>query len=514
MFRRKYTLLLITPGAIARVDAWGRAAPQVTRCWSTARPVEQTTPELIESAWRLGPNQGGKVWVLSTDFWSGVVTLPPDVLQMVSGDERAQAIALEAESYSGISPFDCQIDFQRITPGDSREAAWWVTQIPKAELSEIDEAVSRLGAVFGGAAHPALPIPPQPDGKHPRDAEGHPHGDAKVQPWEMMQQLGELTISSAGMGPMLQQLRIEGGVFGQSSRAADPASGAEADNPHHAGRRCYQIVDGHWQPPSSAVDPVTENAVADKTATIDLSSASGLETYAAAWLESLLASHSGTGSGSPKIAAERHPLTGEQQRTAAAVLAMVVFGVCAANHWIGNRRIAAEVATVETLENERKALETTQSELQTKQKRIDFLRQEIDEADSRRAALQHNTALALRMLDQHRRRPLALIDALATAASPDCWIVRIEDRDERTAIDGFAISDQAVYELASQLETLLAPGGWRVHPAAAQRRSDHLVEFSIEFDQRPWPAEADGTDPLNSDLLTRSVVNTKARREL
>ena len=119
------TLLLLTPRVLARIDLSGGKRPKVRRTWLRERFETESLGTLIDATFRLGPRKAGKVWVVSSDFWIGVVPLSLEITRLVSGDELQQSIASEAETYSGISSFDSRISTKSIpqsTPGG--EAHW------------------------------------------------------------------------------------------------------------------------------------------------------------------------------------------------------------------------------------------------------------------------------------------------------------------------------------------------------------------------------------------------------
>jgi Tfp pilus assembly protein PilN len=95
------------------------------------------------------------VWILSSDFWTGMLSLADDLTSLLSDTELNQALALEAEIDSGVSAFASQVGALRLdqqTPSGSR---WCVTHIGKAELQHVIEALKHSGAQVVGAAHPA-----------------------------------------------------------------------------------------------------------------------------------------------------------------------------------------------------------------------------------------------------------------------------------------------------------------------------------------------------------------------
>ena len=102
----KRSILLITETTLARFDLSGGAAPTVTDSWVRPSFASQSVGTLADAALRLGKSRKRQVYVLTTRCWTGSVSIGPDLVTGMSGDGLNQTIALEAETYSGISAFE------------------------------------------------------------------------------------------------------------------------------------------------------------------------------------------------------------------------------------------------------------------------------------------------------------------------------------------------------------------------------------------------------------------------
>ena len=94
--------------------------------------------------------------MFSNEFWTGVVHLASDVAAALDAEELDQAIALEAETYSGISAFESRLGLKALPRDDSGEARWWVTQIPQRDWQEVDQAIQQFHGKLAGIGHAAL----------------------------------------------------------------------------------------------------------------------------------------------------------------------------------------------------------------------------------------------------------------------------------------------------------------------------------------------------------------------
>ncbi|MCC6511797.1 MAG: PilN domain-containing protein [Pirellulaceae bacterium] len=195
MFGAQHTLLLLTSSRLARLDLAGRGGRlRVEKVWS--RPALESNalaPSVAlalqlpdgdstkkPQSLRLGLPSQRKIWVLSSDFWTGTVTLPLDVTIMLQRDELDQALKLEAENQSGISAFASNIGHRPIVDTSTNchhDQQWWITQVSHQDLQTIESTIKNCGARLAGLAHPAIaqalsdqfstdqPLIAQPDAK-------------------------------------------------------------------------------------------------------------------------------------------------------------------------------------------------------------------------------------------------------------------------------------------------------------------------------------------------------------
>ncbi len=116
MFGAKLTLIVLTSQRLARIDLAGpRRRLRVERAMSCPRNASSELAASVAIAYRLGELPSAKrspfalgaphsrsVIVLSDDIWNDSIQLPLDVTVLLQENELQQALALEAENYSGI----------------------------------------------------------------------------------------------------------------------------------------------------------------------------------------------------------------------------------------------------------------------------------------------------------------------------------------------------------------------------------------------------------------------------
>ncbi|MEL6895698.1 MAG: hypothetical protein AAFP90_06330, partial [Planctomycetota bacterium] len=207
------TLIVITRSQLARVDI-SRGRTKLVRLRD--RIANQPIGTLVDAALRQGPKKAGDVWVMSTDFWSGVVHLGPDVARTLDEEELQQAIALEAETDSGISAFDSRLGTVSLPPDESGDQRLWVTQITQSDWQDAKHAVTQFGGKLAGMGSASLAHPPvtQQD-----NATAIPGTDSPQTPWRLLQAFGELTIGVRGLGSEIQDVITLGNLNTQRNQS-------------------------------------------------------------------------------------------------------------------------------------------------------------------------------------------------------------------------------------------------------------------------------------------------------
>ena len=479
MFKPTYTLLLITRQLLARVDMSGG---RVRKTWIRPRFESESMATLVDATLRLGPKRAGKVWVLSSDFWTGVVTLPPDVTAMIGGSELEQSIALEAESYSGVSAFDSRIGLRKLSANSGDDARYWVTQVSSIELSEIEYVVRSHGSVWAGAAHPAILLPPT------SSASGPDRSDA----WQLVQAWGETTIASRGVGSTVEALSAIGGRLDTSGTRTEWA---------------------RWQ--TSAPDcntiwlsdkDVTPDLIGPDDSQLRFDQEPGLIQWAEAWTQSVVASADSV----PLMKAEKRPMSQERQIFFAASLGLLAIAACYGHNRMVHGQLEQADARIEQLEGQKKSLDANKKSLADLKKQNQSTLESIQKSESQRAVLERDLALAKLKIDAQRTRWVQLIDALLEASDKNSWVQRIEGKSGEAVIHGVAITDAAANRFASDLELAARRTGWTVRPARTALAANSLTEFTIALqvaqpllDDLPPVADEEG-------LLTGKTVSDGA----
>jgi Tfp pilus assembly protein PilN len=411
------------------------------------------------------------------------------VAAALDGEELEQAIALEAETYSGISAFESRLGMKRLPEDVSGESRWWVTQIAQSDWHDVDQTVRRFGGRLGGLGHAALPALPE-------SLLDDPSGERQA--WRLHQCFGEATISLKGhsfrgQSPRNRQWQVDDVIaLGDLSTQ----------------RTQSQLLD--WCEETATVEEslawitdqplrdVPVNSSADAGAVLSLSDAevpsvsadatTGLFGDAAlrVWAETMAAAlredREGRISGLPVAVAAKPPMS---QRTAALVACgfgvLAVLG-CFALYSLGNSQLTELNARIGDLDAQTKKLAADKQALQRSQKTLEERLRELVGLQNRTRRIAGDLDRAERVRQFQQTRWLKLVSALAEAIEGDCWVRGLHTNGKRVTVQGMAVSQRDIARFASNLERHTGPHGWRVHPAQTRPNEWALIEFEVGLD--------------------------------
>ena len=449
------TLLLLTSTTLARVDLRGVGrSTQVTGVWSRPRQESSSIADLVEAAFRAGEKTRGDVYVLSTSFWTGPVSLAREITAGLSDDDIAQSIALEAESFSGIPAFDSQIAHSSISPDAVGNSRWWVTQLDLGELAQIEDAVRNLGGRLAGVGHPA--VVPMTAPSEPTTA------------WRSVQWWGEQTLLARGQGAAISDLQILS-AGRQSQRARMEldeflAEGtvdtgfAEAGHPGDAQGTRLEWID-ETATPDELLTGLAEFSEVDATR---VNKEDGLKRWATAWLST----RSGDAVPCPTVTLPRPPMTKEASIAISVATGLAAICLCFVHYsFVGGQvsslgeDVSAMRAAVEHVDMETKRLATLQ-------KKTKETREAVEEKRAANAELASRLDRAETLMKRQQDRWVALVEAPPDLLAGQVALVEGILLGAISASSGVVAAESAVNEGLSLL---------RVDFAAAQTLDEGLA---------------------------------------
>ncbi len=449
------TILLITETTLGRFDLSGGAAPKVTASWVRASFASQSAGTLVDAALRLGGSRKRQVYVLTTRCWTGPVAVGPDLVSGASDDELKQTVSLEAETFSGISAFESDASIVSLPPDSLGDHRYWLTKIPHQDLRSIEDALRQAGAKLAGVGHPAAAT---------IEAPGSP-----TQEWWSMQNWDETTLLMRGSGEVIADYHAMSSGL-QSQRTSQEFAAFFQDT-----------VDGaplQWIGPGELPAAVAALPQADGHKRIDTSSEADLQRWAAAWMRSQGKQSPAT----PLITIPKRPMSKEVSIAIAAVLALLVIGLCFGHYWYLGQQLARADANIKKMQELQRDLKKGKDQLKRLNKDIAQAVAENEQALAEVRKSEGEIEEAKKVIDRGRRRWLSLVDSLAEVSDENGWIREIRSTNGEVSIRGLATSAAVVDRFAARLEAAPAATSWQILPASTKIDADTgLIDFNINL---------------------------------
>lgn len=161
MRSQQHTIVLSQDDSVFRVDFLVRPqqTPQIADCRQVA-DTHLPLAQAVKQSLHQGTRPRGKVWILTNTAWTGTVSLENAVVAAIDSSELEQAIGIEAEFDSGLSPFESR---QCAQPHEATaaESVWSVLQLAGQDLADVESAAKSQGLWLSGIA--AMPRPTNAD---------------------------------------------------------------------------------------------------------------------------------------------------------------------------------------------------------------------------------------------------------------------------------------------------------------------------------------------------------------
>lgn len=427
----RITILLITSERLVRADVRpGRASE--CRVYQQPRPPSDDLPSLVEAALHLGPKRVGRVLVLSSDFWTQTLALGSAVAAGMSNVELVQALAFEAEPFSGISALDsrlCPVPTQ--DEGDQQR--FWITQIPAALEEDIRYVVRQSGGRLLGVAHPAglgLPL-----------AQAHAAASAwrRVELWpESIVCLHSQPASAVAMH-----------VNNSSPQAKTWAQEAESWLGGFVAPKSTEVLIGTSAFPPSEVH---SQAASVDGEVFDLAEDDVLRNWLAAWAAEV----TGRTPRVPLIRPVAKPIPDSTRLLIGCAIGAVALATCVGHHfWVSSakQQIAEQLAVLEEPAERLAEIEKQAKEVQ----------EQLASLEGEATALQDDLTRCRQALGAQRHRVARLLASLTRNDPNDYVLQAIESDRDGLRVHGICTNPEHANRLAMALDRQLRPLGLRVH---------------------------------------------------
>ncbi len=449
------TILLITHDRLVRADLRPGRTASVADLHEERRPAADDLPSLVEAALRLSRTRPGNVWILSSELWTQVLSLPADSFSGLKQEEITRALGFEAEPFSGINALEAAAAQVQL-PDEGPQRAFWLTEVSVVQLQQIEEIVEQSGGRLLGMAHPGgLPRPLC----LPRD---------KQETWQRVELWPGAIIC------------IEGGANRRSTvsvRNSDPKPGRwEADvEAWRASRPAVAATESLHGASGVALDELpAENR-------LSLEERAATEAFLTAWADAL-------GGGSlavPLVTLPKPPMSTSTRRAITVAAALTALAACIAmqlgvNAYLNRRsaetaRLRKPVQQLAQIKSEGDKLQKQKTELSATCK---TLQDDLDHYQQVRRAQQQRLA--------------SLLGVLARRSPEQAVIRKIDGTQDEIVLHGMCLEllspDALAGGLAKDLAEALGPQGWQV-----QLPSKHSQEMLAAGG--PWEFEIHIEDP-------------------
>lgn len=428
------TLLLITPTRLVRADFEGRRELVLRQIWEARAPAGETMPVLVEAAFMLGAPKRVSVHVLATGLSTQVLQVSSGKVGGLEGEQLFNALSFEAESISGINPFDSAL---AAVPagGSGSDRSFWVTQMSQADLGHMQESLLQHKAVLRGVVHPGGVLRPL----------GH-----STSGWQRVELWNDLVLSVDGSTP-------------QSPRA------------HVVGTAPSR---GLWRP---QVDQWFGTALSDRVVMVadrsliqfadgpvaSLDEEFFFKTWLLEWATELAAERTRV----PLIRPTPKPMPDSQRIALAVSLALVAGAIC-----VGHFCFMQHQERV--LRNELVEAEKPSKEMAEQVARANALQTQLDRSRTEARELRDLREYWKDTLEREHRRHATLLHALSKATPPELAIITIDEFSGELHLTGLSLTPD-VPGFATNVAAAVEPFGWRIEPP--RRRA-----LNLAADGGPW----------------------------
>ena len=470
------TILLVTRDRLVRAEL--RAGPTigVTEINEEHRLAADDLPSQVEAALRLSKRRPGRVWILAGDIWTQTLALPPEALSGLSPDEITRALGFEAEPFSGLGAMEAVMAAVPL-PSEGRQRQFWLTELPAAQLEQIEFLVRQSGGRLMGISHPG----------------GLPAAlDARAgTSWRRIELWPGAII--AILGPF-SNIPDERGA-GRSSTAS-AANVTVVNTEPKPGRWLNDVAPlessgpagtaTHWLHATRSV-AVEELPDAGR---FSLEDRSTQEQFLIAWAQQLSASKAAV----PQIVPLKRPMSIGVRYGISAGIGGVALAVCIVAQLFVNSRS-------DRLTGETKKLQASAAQLTKFKSDNDKLQTKRDELKKSCDTLKDDLEHYRQVMRAQRQRLVTLLTVLARRGQEDLLIRKIEGTENEVVLHGLCLETQFADNLADALAGALAealgPEGWQVQPPTRQSKEMLVGGGPWEFEVRIQDTEIKVPPPAN-----------------
>jgi len=434
---REMTILFVTPQRLVRADFGSEPAPVLRNLWQAPAPAGELLPILAEGALLLGPLTRAGVYVIASTVATQFLSVPAAKVGGLEGEELLRALSFEAESLSGLNPFESALG--AVPQGESNgERQYWVTQLPIGELQQMDESLARHKSILSGVLHA---------GGLPRNVESGSAGE----PWQRVEVWNDAVfcVDTSASGSF--KLHLIPSPPNRANWQPEADSWFKGCGPSM--HRETLVSDPSWLSTTGGGQSLDEEQV--------------LRSFLTAWAKELAQPRSRI----PVVRPAPRPMPASARWAIGGGLAAVAVLVCLAHWFLTDRRI--------------KDLEVAIKEAQRPAQQIQALRTETGDLEKQLAIVNEEIGSMRALLDdwkngvtREHRRHATLLDSLMNNTPAGLMIQSISESTTDLRLIGLSMTPESA-GFGNGLASSMEPFQWTIDPP--HRKALNLVE-----DGGPW----------------------------
>jgi cell division protein FtsB len=468
------TILLVTRDRLLRADLRAGRKVGVTEIYEEHSLAADDLPSQVEATLRLSKRRPGRVWILAGDIWTQTLSLPPEAVTGLKPDEITRALGFEAEPYSSLGAMEAAMAAVPLSnegrASEGRQRHFWLTEMPAAQLEQIDFLVRQAGGRLMGISHPGGLLAPL--------------NEAAEVPWRRVELWPGAIIAIQRPATGAARVTVVN-TEPRPGRWLNDVTGLEAGGPANATT--------HWLHATRSL-PIEE---IPRQGRYSLEDSDTQRQFLAAWAEQIA-----SGGAISRIVSPKRPMSNGVRQSISAAIGLVAIIACIVAQTFVNSHNNRLAAVTQKLKESAAQLASLKGENDKLEKKRDEVKKSCDKLKD---DLEHYS----QVMRAQRQRLVTMLKVLTRGGPDDLLIRKIEGTENHIILHGLCLEAQFADNLASALATALAdtfgPEGWQVQPPTRQSK-DMLVGGG------PWEFEVRIQDPeIKASLPAKGAIGPVKR---
>lgn len=459
MSRPALSLIFLSPDKIARVDMDSQG--ELLNYWEQTRSPQLSAALAVDSAMRLGTAPARKAWVLNSEIWIQILSLPLAATRRSNPNEVVMALKYEAEALSGVEVADSICAYKALE-STSSEQYYWIALMNQGQFNEIHECLNQLSCQFLGMAHPAgLPSPLS------LNLEDNAEPWNRIELWPeaifAFQAPQQRFIVSANPQSALWQSEVQGWLNQWDIPEAREVLFSHADFEAHGEPEINGATEDLWGSREELAELTSPDLFESRSRRV-LSDPDTLQSFLHSWARHLSEDPSAT----PLLAPEAPTLGGRRLFALSLSLVCVTLLLCFLHY-----RHLTQAIQSEELKRGKQNGQQKQAQAQREQTRLAQSRKPLEE---RRDLLKKQVAAAKKIYAVHNERLTRLLVSLTRRLKGDIELQSIDSQGGHVVLSGRALGPEPISALSTALASDLKSHCWRAQPPESHYIADQSYE--------------------------------------